>query len=142
MRTTRQSAALTTFAGKNQQVLLKIWRTALFASRFKKLTAEYEARHSCVQRIEQSFREMALPGMAQAPSIISSMTDVMEADIKALSVAQSQLVDLAEKINLSRGAIVTLQKIHRAMCARKQSARFNAANPSTLLERTSPFLNR
>jgi len=115
-----------------------------FRDRFKILKAQYEARANCANRIEESLRDVTLPDMAQAPIILKSMIDSIEGDIKGLSDAQAQLVELAEKMDSSQKAILTIQKIHRAMCVRNQSVRADVEDGAipTLLERTGPFTNR
>ncbi len=54
---------------------------------------------------------------AQAPAILKSMIDTIEGDMKSVSAIQAQVVELAENIDSSRKAMVTIQKIHRTMCA-------------------------
>ncbi len=118
-----------------------------FTDRFKALKAEYDARANCANRIQQLLRDVTLPDMTQAPDILKSMIDTVEGDIKGVSAAQAQLVEFAGRVNTSQKAILTIQKIHRAMCARNQSARANAeergnAAVPTALERAGPFMNR
>jgi hypothetical protein len=81
-----------------------------FTARFKALKAEYDARMSCTSRIEQSLRDVSLPDMARAP------------DMKGVSAAQAQVSELAEKIEYSQKAMVTIRKIHRTMCMSGQHA--------------------
>jgi hypothetical protein len=107
-------------------------RATDFASRFHALKAEYEARANCANRVEESFRDVTMPDMAQAPSLLKSMIDSIEGDIKGVSAAQAQLAELADKMNSSHKAILTVQKIHRAMCARNQSVRVEAEVRGTL----------
>jgi hypothetical protein len=99
-----------------------------FAVRFRALKAEYGAHANCANRIEQSFRDVTLPDMAQAPAILKSMIDSIEGDIKGVSVAQAQLLEFAGRINSSQKAILTIQKIHRTMCVRNQPAKVDAEN--------------
>jgi hypothetical protein len=115
-----------------------------FATRFKALRAEYDAHISCANRIEESLKDVTLPDMVQAPAILSSMIDSVGRDIKAVSDAQVQLVELSENISASHKAILTIQRIHRAMCMRKQSPTAHAEDHGVpaFLERTGPFLNR
>ena len=88
-----------------------------FNTRFKALKAEYDARINCANRVGQSLRDVTLPDMAQAPAILKSMIDTIEGDMKSVSAIQAQVVELAENIDSSRKAMVTIQKIHRTMCA-------------------------
>jgi hypothetical protein len=108
-----------------------------FGTRFHALKAEYDARYNCVNRIEESFRDVTLSDMVQAPGLLESMINSIEGDIKGVSAAQAQLAELADKMNSSQKAILTIQKIHRAMCVRGQSARAAAEDGGipTLLKR-------
>jgi hypothetical protein len=67
----------------------------------------------------------------------------VEGDIKGVSAAQAQLVEFAGRMNTSQKAIITIQKIHRAMCARNQSVRVEAGEGEipTLLKRVEPRSN-
>jgi predicted transcriptional regulator len=47
------------------------------------------------------------------------MTDAIEGDVRAVSEVQGRLSELAEKMDTSQKAMVTLRKIHRAMCMSK-----------------------
>jgi len=119
-------------------------RASDFATRFRTLKAEYDARINCVNRIEGSLKDVTLSDMVQAPSILSSMIDSIEGDIKGVSAAQAQLVELSEKMSASHKAILTIRRIHRAMCVSRQLPRADAEDrgPPSLLERTGPFVNR
>ena len=87
-----------------------------FSERFKALKAEYEARSSCAVRIEQSLKEVTLNDLAQAPNLLKSILDSMDAEMKAVSEMQAQIADFAEKMGASQRAMGTLQKVHRAVC--------------------------
>jgi len=87
-----------------------------FADRFKALKAEYEARSECARRIEQSFQDVTLADLAQAPNLLKSILDNLEAEIKAVSDVQGQISEFAEKMASSQRAMGTLQKVHRAVC--------------------------
>jgi hypothetical protein len=87
-----------------------------FENRFKAFKAEYEARSACANRIEQSLTQVAFPDMAQGASLVKSMTDAINGDVKGLSEVKGRLAEIAEKMALSHKAMGTLQKIHRAMC--------------------------
>jgi hypothetical protein len=58
--------------------------------------------------------------MAQASEMIKSMVESIEGDSKDLSVVQAQVVELAGKIDASQKAMVTIGKIHQAMCFKDQ----------------------
>jgi hypothetical protein len=93
-----------------------VQNAAEFTNRFKALSAEYAARSACATRISQSLREVVLPDMAQASEMIKSMVESIEGDSKDLTVVQAQVVELAGKIDASQKAMVTIGKIHQAMC--------------------------
>jgi hypothetical protein len=93
-----------------------------FTNRFKALKAEYNVRTSCASKIGQSLKDVTLRDMAQAPEILKSMIDSIEGDAKGISVAQAKVVDLAEKIDASQKAIITIRMIHRTMCLKDQRA--------------------
>jgi hypothetical protein len=93
-----------------------------FTNRFKALKAEYDARTNCASKIGQSLRDVTLPDMAQAPGILKSMIDSIDGDVKGVSVVQTKVVELAEKIDSSQKAMVTIRKIHRTMCLKDQHA--------------------
>ena len=95
---------------------------AEFTNRFKALSAEYAARSNCATRISQSLRDVVLPDMAQAPEMIKSMIESIDGDSKDLSVVQTQVVELAGKIDASQKAMVTIGKIHQTMCFKDQRA--------------------
>jgi hypothetical protein len=97
-----------------------------FTARFKALKAEYEARGNCATRVQQSFRDVAFPDLTQGPSVLKSMTESMDGDLKTLSAVQAQVVALAERTDVSQRAIGTIQKLHRSMCATNQQAATDA----------------
>jgi hypothetical protein len=91
-----------------------------FASRFKILKAEYEARIGCANKVGQALKDVTLPDMAQAPGILKSMIDAIEGDVKGVSVEEAKVVELAEKIDVSQRAMITIRKIHRSICLQDQ----------------------
>ena len=91
-----------------------------FTNRFKALSAEYATRSNCASRISQSLREVILPDMAQAPEIIKSMVESLEGDSTDLFAVQAQVTEVALKIDASQKAMVTIGKIHQAMCVKEQ----------------------
>jgi hypothetical protein len=95
---------------------------AEFAGRFKILKAEYDARVNCANKVEQSLQDVILPDMTQAPAMLKSMIDSINEAIKGASAPQAQVAELAEKINSSRKALLTIQKIHQTMCGKDQTA--------------------
>jgi hypothetical protein len=95
---------------------------AEFASRFKVLKAEYDSRVNCANKVEQSLQDVILPDMTQAPAMLKSMIDSIDEAIKGASAPQAKVGELAEKINSSRKALLTIEKIHQTMCRRDQTA--------------------
>ena len=91
-----------------------------FANRFKILKAEYDARINCANKIGQSLKDVTLPDMVQAPGILKSMIDAVEADVKRVSMEQAKVVELAERIDTSQKAMGTIRKIHRSICIQDQ----------------------
>jgi hypothetical protein len=102
-----------------------------FSNRFKALKAEYNVRTSCVGKIGQSLKDVTLRDMAQAPEILKSMIDSIEGDVKGISVAQAKVLDLAEKVDASQKAIITIRMIHRTMCLKDQRAVSEAKGPAS-----------
>ena len=93
-----------------------------FTARFKALKAEYESRSYCATRVQLSFREVAFPDMPQGPSILKSMIEAIESDLRGLSAVQVQVTELSGSIEVSQRAIVAIQKLHRSICATTQRA--------------------
>jgi hypothetical protein len=87
-----------------------------FADRFKALKAEYEARANCTDRLEQSIRKATLTDMTQAESLLKSMIETIQGDVKGMSELKGKLSERAAKMDASQRAVIVLQKIHRAMC--------------------------
>jgi hypothetical protein len=99
-----------------------------FTARFKAFRGEYDARTSCASRIKESLRNMKSRDMTQAPAMVKSMIDAIEADIRGISAAQAQLAEFRGRINSSRKAIPTILKLHRTICVSNQSTHVNAEN--------------
>jgi len=95
-------------------------RAMEFNARFKALRLQYKARVSCVGSVQQSFRNVTLSDMTQAPDLLKSMMETIEGDVKGASDIQTEVVGLAEKIDASQKAMNTIQKVHRTMCAKNQ----------------------
>ncbi len=90
------------------------------------LKAAYDARANCASRIEQSLEDVTLPNMVRETDILKSMIESLQGDRKGVSPVQTQLLELAEKMHSSRKAMVTSQRIHRAMCMSDQYAKAKA----------------
>lgn len=89
-----------------------------FNAKFKSLKVQYEARFACAGSVQQSFRSVTLIDMVQAPDLLKSMIDAIEADTKGVADIQAQVAGLAERIDASERAMTTIQKVHRTMCAK------------------------
>jgi hypothetical protein len=100
-----------------------------FNKRFAGLKSKYESASKCAMNVKQSFRDVVLSDMAQPPEILKSMTESIEGDIARVSDTENQIVGLAAKMEAANKAMITIEKIHRAMCVRdKNEAQSSAAN--------------
>jgi hypothetical protein len=93
-----------------------------FTKRFVILKSQYESASKCAANVKQAFKDVVLADMTQPPEILKSMTDSIEGDIAKISEVQSQISELAIKMELSKKAMKTLTKIHRAMCTKDKAA--------------------
>jgi hypothetical protein len=87
-----------------------------FTKRFTTLKAQYESAARCAGSVKQAFHDVVLSDMAQPPEILKSMTDSIEGDINRVSQTQNQISELSTKIEISKKAMKTIEKIHRTMC--------------------------
>jgi hypothetical protein len=87
-----------------------------FTKRFVALKAQYESASKCAGSVKQAFRDVVLADMAQPPEILKSMTDSIDSDVNRVSQVQNQIGELAAKIEISKKAMKTIDKIHRTMC--------------------------
>jgi hypothetical protein len=92
-----------------------------FTKRFAALKAQYESASRCAGSVKQAFRDVVLADMAQPPEILKSMTDSIDSDINRVSQVQNQIGELAAKIEISKKAMKTIDKIHRTMCIKPGS---------------------
>jgi hypothetical protein len=88
-----------------------------FESRFKTVREQYEASSNCANRIEQSLAQVSFPDMTQGPDLVKSMSAAISGDLTGVSETQGRVSELAGKITTAHKAMLTLEKIHRAMCA-------------------------
>ena len=94
-----------------------------FTVRYKALKTAYEARASCAARVQKAVSEVVLTDvMTQAPSIVSSMVDTIRADLQPVATAAATAAEVSQRIEASYKAILTLQKVHRAMCLRPEGS--------------------
>ncbi len=92
-----------------------------FAKRFKELKSHYEAATNCAGNVVQAFKDATLTDMTQPPEIIKSMVASIDSDIAKTSEVQKQVSDLAKKMELSKNAMKTVTKIHRALCMNERA---------------------
>jgi hypothetical protein len=89
-----------------------------FTKRFAVLKSKYESAAKCATNVKQAFRDVVLSDMTQPPEILKSMTETIEVDVTRVSDVENQTVDLAGKVEASKKAMKTIEKIHRAMCVK------------------------
>jgi hypothetical protein len=87
-----------------------------FTKRFTALKAQYESAARCAGSVKQAFHDVVLSDMAQPPEILKSMTDSIDGDLNRVSQVQNQIGELSAKIEISKKAMKTIDKIHRTMC--------------------------
>jgi hypothetical protein len=87
-----------------------------FTSRFRALNAEYNVRISCGSKIAQSLKEVMLPGLNEAPNILNLMSESIRRDMSRISEVEAQIVELDRSIEVSKKAMLLIQKIHRVVC--------------------------
>jgi hypothetical protein len=86
------------------------------------LKTQYDSASRCAGTVKQAFRDVVLTDMAQPPEILKSMTDSIDSDINRVSEVQNQIGELSAKMEISKKAMKTLDKIHRTMCIKEKSA--------------------
>jgi len=99
-----------------------------FNARFKILKTEYALRAACASKLEQSLRDVVLPDMTRGQDILKSLIDSLQADIKDVVAVQREVSDLADKIDASQKAMITIRNIHPSICKRNQSVPRGADN--------------
>ena len=92
-----------------------------FTKRFTGLKSEYEAGTKCAASVKQEFKDVVLTDMAQPPEILKSMDESIEADINRVSQTENQAAELAGKMQAASKAMLTIEKIHRAMCLKENT---------------------
>ena len=65
---------------------------------------------------------LALPITLLFSGACFAQTVAFEGDVKGVSLVQAKVVELADKIDTSQKAMVTIRKIHRTMCLKDQRA--------------------
>jgi hypothetical protein len=101
---------------KSETLADDIEKAKQFADRFKEFKVEYEARAGCARMIGQSLKDVTLSDLTQAPNLLKSIMDNLDAEMKAVSDVEVQASEFAEKMASSQRAMSTLQKVHRAVC--------------------------
>jgi hypothetical protein len=66
-------------------------------------------------------KEVVLTDMAQPPALLKSMTDTIEGDFNKVSKVQNQIAALAVQMEAWKKAMITIDKIHRAMCVKEST---------------------
>jgi hypothetical protein len=99
-----------------------------FTKRFAILKAQYETASRCLANVDQSFKEVVLTDMTQPPELLKSMTGTIESDFNKVSEVQNQIVALAAQMDASKKAMITVDKIHRAMCVREERTAQQSSN--------------
>lgn len=94
---------------------------AEFIKRFAAARAEYDARTGCANKIKQSFQDVTLPDLVQAPEVLKSLMDSIDQEVNKVAVVQEQAAGLAQKMEVSQRSIGVLQKIHRAICLKDKN---------------------
>ncbi len=107
-----------------------------FNVRFKVLKSEYALRAACASRFEQSLRDVILPDMTRGQDILKSLVDSLQADIKDVVAVQKEVSDLANKIDASQKAMITIRNIHPSICKRDQSVSRGADDTPPRASRT------
>ena len=112
---------------KPDSLIADMQNATVFAGRFKALTAEYNARIGCANKIDQSLNDVALRDMTQASKVLKSMIDAIQGDVSKVSIEEAKVAEFAEKIVNSQKAMVAIQKIHRSLCLRNPHRQENRA---------------
>jgi hypothetical protein len=87
-----------------------------FIKRFAGVKSQYESASKCIAAMKQEFQSVVLTDLTQPPEILKSINDSIDADLNRASQVEEKIVDLADKIQASKKALQTLDKIHRTMC--------------------------
>jgi hypothetical protein len=99
-----------------------------FIKRFSMLKSQYDTASNCVTNVDQSFKEVVLTEMAQPPELLKSITDTIETNFNKVTEVQNQVADLATQIEASKKAMITLDKIRRAMCVKEERTAEQSSN--------------
>ena len=91
-------------------------RAREFAERFTALKAEYDSRSACAARVVESLKQATLNDLSQAPNLLKSILDSMDAEMKQAGDTMAQVSAFAESMAVSQRAMGTLGKVHRAVC--------------------------
>ena len=106
-----------------------------FNARFKALKAQYDARVSCASRVQQSFRDLTLSDMAQAPDLLKSMIETIEGDITRYRIRSGSL-QAAQPHRAVRQSPQAIPAHRHPIRENRQSLPFNA------MRRSSETLNQ
>ena len=93
-----------------------------FLKRFAMLKSQYEIAFRCTSSVGQSFKELALMDMTKPADLQKSMADAIDNDFTEVSEVQNQSAALATQMEPSKKALITLDKLHRAVCVNQRTA--------------------
>jgi tetratricopeptide (TPR) repeat protein len=87
-----------------------------FQERWKVLRKEYSARVDCTNNVEDSLRNLSLADMSHAADIVKAMIESVRSDLAAVSTAQKDVLNIADKADSAQKAIATIQQVRSAVC--------------------------
>lgn len=87
-----------------------------FQERWKVLRKEYAARLECTNAVEDSLRNLSLADMSHAADIVKAMIESVRADLAAVSSAQKDVLNIADKAEAAQRSIATIQQVRSAVC--------------------------
>ena len=77
---------------------------------------------ACIEGVRKTLVEkVQLPDLT-SDALLKSLFAMIHSDIGRVSAAQHEVLELAEKIEKSQRAMVTIQKVHRALCRQEAGA--------------------
>ncbi len=87
-----------------------------FQERWKVLRKEYAARVECTNAVEDSLRNLSLADMSHAADIVKAMIESVRADLAAVSNAQKDVLNIADRAEAAQRSIATIQQVRSAVC--------------------------
>jgi tetratricopeptide (TPR) repeat protein len=86
------------------------------SDRWNALRKEYGAQVECANSIEDSLRNLSLADMTYASDIMKSMIEAVRGELTPLSTAETDVLNLADRLVAAQRALVTIQKIRNGIC--------------------------